>query len=109
MGNIYRVARSFVTEHPSVASLALEKEKSMKRYTFAVFALAAVSLFAGAPPADPKPADPPVTFRSNVSLARVDAQVVDSENRAITGLRVEDFILREDGKQVEICNFLNEK
>jgi VWFA-related protein len=50
-----------------------------------------------------------VTFRSDVSLARVDAQVVDSENRAITGLRVEDFILREDGKQLEIRNFLNEK
>src|SRR5258708_2160922 len=81
----------------------------MRRYMYAVFALAAVSLFAGgAPQADPNPADPPVTFRSDVSLARVDAQVVDSENRAITGLRVEDFILREDGKQREIRNFLNE-
>src|SRR5260370_20692688 len=81
----------------------------MKRHSYAVVALAAVSLFGGAPPADPNPADPPVTFRSDVSLARVDAQVVDSENQAITGLRVEDFILREDGKQLEIRNFLNEK
>ncbi|MGI8988629.1 MAG: VWA domain-containing protein [Bryobacteraceae bacterium] len=49
-----------------------------------------------------------VTFRSDVSLVRVDAQVVDRDNRAITGLRVEDFILREDGKPREIRNFASE-
>ena len=80
-----------------------------------LFALAAVSLLAegppaGALPADPKSADPPpVTFRSDVSLVRVDAQVVDQQNRPITGLRAEDFILREDGKQQEIRNFQSEK
>src|SRR6266851_4086621 len=86
----------------------------MMRRIYLLFALAGVSLFAEAPPpaatpADPQPGDPPVTFRRDVSLARVNAQVVDSENRAITGLRVEDFILREDGKQREIRNFLSEK
>jgi hypothetical protein len=69
------------------------------RYLYVLFALAAVSLFAatspGPPVEDPKPANPPVTFRSDVSLVLLDAQVVDLENRAITGLRVEDFILRE--------------
>lgn len=74
-----------------------------------VFALVAGSLFADAPQAEPKPADPPpVTFRSEVSLVRVDAQVVDKQNHPITGLRAEDFILREDGKQQEIRNFQSE-
>ena len=35
-------------------------------------------------------------FRSDVSLVRVDAQVVDSSNRAITRLLAGDFILSED-------------
>ncbi len=52
--------------------------------------------------------DGDVVFRSDVSLARVDAQVVDRDNRAITGLRVEDFVLREDGRPQEIRNFARE-
>jgi VWFA-related protein len=54
------------------------------------------------------PADDDVVFRSDVSLVRVDAQVVDSSNRAITHLNVEDFVLREDGKVVPIRNFASE-
>jgi VWFA-related protein len=53
--------------------------------------------------------DPPVTFRSDVTLGRVDAQVVDGGNRRIRGLRVQDFILRVDGKPKEIRNFQSEK
>jgi VWFA-related protein len=53
--------------------------------------------------------NPPVTFRSDVSLGRVDAQVVDGGNRPIRGLRVHDFILRVDGKPQEIRNFQSEK
>ena len=49
-----------------------------------------------------------VVFRSNVSLVRVDTQVVDRDNRAITGLRAEDFILREQGRQQPIRNFASE-
>jgi VWFA-related protein len=60
------------------------------------------------PDAD-KPDDPKVTFRSDVSLGRVDAQVVDSENRPIRDLRMQDFILRIDRKQQEIRNFQTEK
>src|ERR1700704_6207314 len=86
----------------------------MRRISFA-FALAVLSLLAtdtppaATPPSDAKPEGPSVTFRSDVSLARVDAQVVDRENRPIRGLQVEDFILREDGKQQEIRNFQSEK
>lgn len=52
--------------------------------------------------------DDNLVFRSDVSLVRVDAQVVDRNNRAITGLQREDFILLEDGKRQEIRNFESE-
>jgi VWFA-related protein len=50
-----------------------------------------------------------VVFRSDVSLVRVDAQVLDRNNRAITGLAAEDFILRESGQPQEIRNFSSEE
>src|SRR5271170_1970006 len=52
--------------------------------------------------------DDDLVFRSDVSLVRVDAQVVDSGNRAITHLHAGDFILREDGRVVPIRNFASE-
>jgi len=51
----------------------------------------------------------PIVFRSNVSLVRVDAQVVDRGNQAITHLRVEDFVVREDGRDAVIRNFASEE
>jgi VWFA-related protein len=80
----------------------------MMRHTYILLCVAAVGLFAETSP-DPQPADPSVTFRSDVSLVRVDAQVVDREIRPSKGLRMEDFVLREGGKRLEIRNFLNEK
>jgi len=65
-------------------------------------------VFAGATLILGAPADDEVVFRSDVSLVRVDAQVVDSSNRAITHLNLEDFILREDGRVVPIRNFASE-
>ena len=52
--------------------------------------------------------DSDVVFRSDVSLVRVDAQVVDRDNRAITGLRISDFVLREEGRPQQILNFASE-
>lgn len=49
-----------------------------------------------------------VTFRSDVSLVRVDVQVLDRGGRAVTGLRQQDFVLREQGKIREIRNFASE-
>jgi len=49
-----------------------------------------------------------VVFHTDVSLVRVDAQVVDHDNRAITGLRAGDFILIEQGRHQEIRNFASE-
>lgn len=62
------------------------------------------ALTAGVLPA----AEEPIVFRSEVALARVDAQVVDRNNRPITGLRQEDFVLVVDGKAQEIRNFASE-
>lgn len=53
-------------------------------------------------------ADDDVVFHSDVSLVRVDAQVVDRANRAITGLRAEDFVLLEEGRPQQIRNFARE-
>ena len=52
--------------------------------------------------------DDSLVFKSDVSLVRVDAQVVDRNNRAITGLQREDFVLLENGTQREIRNFESE-
>lgn len=53
-------------------------------------------------------ADDPAVFKSEVSMTRVDAQVVDSMGRPITGLQASDFVLRVDGKVQPIRNFSNE-
>jgi VWFA-related protein len=53
-------------------------------------------------------ADDDVVFKSDVSLVRVDAQVVDSSNRAITHLHATDFVLKEDGHVVPIRNFASD-
>ncbi|MFN7923436.1 MAG: VWA domain-containing protein [Bryobacteraceae bacterium] len=54
------------------------------------------------------PEDAGVTFRSDVTLVRVDVQVVDRENRALTRLEPEDFVLRENGRIQKIRNFVKE-
>lgn len=56
----------------------------------------------------PAEAQEPVVFRSDVSLVRVDAQVIDRNNRAITGLQVDDFVLRDQGQPQQIRNFASE-
>ena len=83
----------------------------MMRRLSALFVLAALSLFAAEDPqsTQDKTEGPVVNFRSDVSLKRFDVQVVDSSNRPIRGLEVQDFILRLNGKQQEIRNFQNEK
>jgi von Willebrand factor type A domain len=52
--------------------------------------------------------DDQAVFRSDVSLSRVDAQVLDRDGRAVTGLGVRDFVLRVNGKPLPIRNFASE-
>jgi VWFA-related protein len=71
-----------------------------RRVSLVWLALAAAGVLSAAPDE--------VVFRSDVSLVRVDAQVLNRDNRALTGLRKEDFVLREEGKPQEIRNFGSE-
>jgi len=64
--------------------------------------------FAGAAFLGAAPQEADVVFHSDVSLVRIDAQVVDSSNRSITHLNVEDFVLRANGQVVPIRNFASE-
>jgi len=52
--------------------------------------------------------DDDLVFHSDVSLVRVDAQVLDSSNRPIVHLHANDFVLREDGRVVPIRNFASD-
>ena len=54
-------------------------------------------------------ADEPIVFKSDVALVRVDAQVLDSSKRAITGLNAHDFRLFDEGKELPIRNFGREE
>src|SRR5215831_6504092 len=54
------------------------------------------------------PDDHEVVFHSDVSLVRIDAQVVDRDNRAIGDLNVEDFVLLEEGRKQAIKAFERE-
>jgi len=53
--------------------------------------------------------DADVVFRSDVMLVRVDTQVLDRDNHAVTGLRPEDFVLRDEGRPQPIRNFAREE
>ncbi len=71
----------------------------MTRHILSIGVLAAASGFLLA--------DDPV-YKSDVALSRVDAQVVDRDGRAITGLQARDFVLRVDGKLQPVKNFDSE-
>ena len=47
-------------------------------------------------------ADDSVVFRSDVSLVRVEAQVLDRSNRQIPGLGPQDFVVRDAGRPQKI-------
>lgn len=50
-----------------------------------------------------------VVFRSDTTLVRVDVQVLDRDNRPVTGLEREAFLFREQGQQRAIKNFVREE
>ncbi|HEU0123004.1 MAG TPA: VWA domain-containing protein, partial [Bryobacteraceae bacterium] len=50
-----------------------------------------------------------VVFRTDTTLVRVDVQVLDESDHAISKLEKEAFVLREQGKTREIRNFAREE
>jgi VWFA-related protein len=46
-----------------------------------------------------------IVFRVNVQIVQVDAVVTDMDDRPVTDLTAEDFIILQDGKPQEITNF----
>src|SRR6187399_1754780 len=53
----------------------------------------------------PNPQDDTPTFRSRVTLVQIDAIVTDAAGNQVTGLKEEDFEIREAGKPRDITTF----
>ncbi|HEX3869864.1 MAG TPA: VWA domain-containing protein [Pirellulales bacterium] len=53
--------------------------------------------------------DQPTVFKSGVSMTRIDAQVLDRDGRAVTGLQINDFKLTLDGRVLPIKSLASEK
>jgi VWFA-related protein len=73
-----------------------------------IFALLLPAAFAQQPPAPEPPQETDIVFRSDVSLIRVDAQVLRRDGQPVLHLQREDFVLRDNGKVQEIRNFATE-
>jgi Ca-activated chloride channel family protein len=93
--------------HPS-SSTHLRWSASAALVAIAVAIMAAGSV-AGQQQPPPQKAEDSFKFRSGVELVNVTATVTDASGRFVPGLRKEDFLVYEDGKQVPISNFSNER
>ena len=94
--------RAFIVSRTYGAALCPPNLFMLRIAPYVAFTLAGSALLLTAQDEDK------AVFRSDVSLARVDAQVVDRGNRAVTHLNAEDFVLRLDGRVLPIRNFASE-
>src|SRR3569833_692981 len=53
-------------------------------------------------------ADDQPTFKSDVAMTRVDAQVIDRNGNPLSGLEARDFVIEVNGKTVPNRNFASE-
>jgi VWFA-related protein len=70
--------------------------------------LAAALPLAAQAPSKQQPAEETFGGAIDVSVVNLDVFVTDKKGQPVTGLRKEDFEVREDGKPVEISNFFAE-
>ena len=82
------------------------------RKSCTALSLATLLLFAGvapaqqpAPPGEPRSDVPAAVLRVTTRLVLVDVVVTDKDNRPVTGLTRDDFILLENGKPQTIATF----
>lgn len=68
-------------------------------------AAAVLAAAAGAPQEPARPSPEPPRFSAQVHVITVDVVVVDKKGRAVPGLTLADFELREDGVAQEIATF----
>jgi VWFA-related protein len=69
-------------------------------------ALGAVSMVCSLQAQAPSPAEVPApTIRVSTHLVLVDVVATDKQGKAVTGLRAEDFVVEENGKQQKISTF----
>lgn len=59
--------------------------------------------------AQEKPAGQGFSFRTAVALVSVNATVTDASGHAVAGLRVEDFVIHEDGERQTVSHFEAER
>lgn len=74
-------------------------------YLVSVAALAAMGMAFSAAAAAPSDQKPPLVFGTDVALVQVPVFVSGRGGRAFTGLTPKDFVVEEDGRQVEIVSF----
>jgi VWFA-related protein len=73
-------------------------------FAFALFQLAAVSIFAQQPSSTP-PVDEDDVVKITTKLVQLDAVVTDEKGNQVTDLKAEDFEIMQDGKAQPITNF----
>ena len=80
----------------------------IRAFNFLLVVFLGTGLVSASPADISVPPQDKVVFRSDVSLVRVDARVVDGGNHAIPGLHADDFVLREEGQPQPIRGFGSE-
>lgn len=97
-------------EFVTLAYCEAESERRVTHKSIVRFGIQAcwVSLLAWRLAAQDAAKEPDVVFKSDVSLVRVEATVASRDNRAVSKLRREDFVLRDNGQVREIRNFAQE-
>ncbi len=68
--------------------------------------LAAGLIFTAGSTGSSQPAPKPPTFPTSTDVVLVDFVVTDNRDRAVAGLTIRDFVVKEDGKERPIVSFL---
>src|ERR1035438_6973815 len=101
----FPIVRNLIGPDAVIVNEGLLSHLKMRRIPTVLFlAFALAPALTPAPQAlQPQPSDN--VIRITVNLVQVDAVVMDSEDKPVTDLRKEDFVVLQDGKSQVITNF----